>query len=222
MAAEDQTTRARPSPEEVLARVRREEDRLSRGRLKMFLGFAAGVGKTFETLNEARRRKERGQDVVVGYVETHGRKATAEQIGDLEVIPRRKTQHRGATFEEMDTDAILARHPEVVLVDELAHTNVPGSPREKRWQDVEVLLNAGISVLSTMNVQHIESLNDTIRDITGVTVRETVPDRVVREADELEFADVTPRALINRLERGDIYPPGKIEQATRTGSARGT
>lgn len=203
----------RPTPEEILARVQREEDRLSRGRLKVFLGFAAGVGKTFEMLNEARRRKERGQDVVVGYVETHGRRATEEQIGDLEVIPRQRIEYRGAAFEEMDTDAILRRAPRVCLVDELAHTNVPGSEREKRWRDVEVLLKAGINVLTTMNVQHLESLNDTVHDITGVWVRETLPDRVLREADEIVLVDITPEALLNRLKRGDVYKPEKVTQA---------
>lgn len=203
----------RPSPEEILARVRREEDRLSHGRLKILLGFAAGVGKTFEMLNEARRRKERGQDVVVGYVETHGRKGTEEQLRGLEIVPRKRVSYRGTTLEEMDVNAIIARRPKVALVDELAHTNAPGSEREKRWQDVEALLRAGINVLTTMNVQHLESLNDTVYDITGVRVRETVPDRVLRKADEVVLVDVTPRALIHRLERGDIYRPEKVEQA---------
>lgn len=191
----------------------REEKQQKCGRLKIFLGFAAGVGKTYEMLNEARRRKQRGQDVVIGYVETHGRKGTEEQIGDLEILPRKKIAYRGATFEEMDTDAILQRRPQWVLVDELAHTNVPGSEREKRWQDVEVLLDAGINVLTTLNVQHLESLNDTIHDITGIWMRETVPDRIVREADEIVMVDITPRALIHRLERGEIYRPDKIPQA---------
>ena len=180
---------------------------------KIFLGFAAGVGKTYAMLDEAHRRKSRGQDVVVGFIETHGRKATADHIKDLEVVPRRKTEYRGATFEEMDTEAVIARHPRVVLVDELAHTNVPGSPREKRWMDVEKILAAKINVLSTLNVQHLESLNDHISEITGVLVRETVPDKVLREAEEIEMVDLPPRALLNRLERGDIYPAEKIAQA---------
>jgi two-component system sensor histidine kinase KdpD len=203
----------RPSPEEVLARVQRDEDRLSHGRLKVFLGFAAGVGKTFEMLSEANRRKLRGQDVVVGFVETHGRQATADQIGGLEVVPRRRIEYRGAVFEEMDTDAVLRRQPTIALVDELAHTNVPGSEREKRWQDVEVLLRQGIGVLTTMNVQHLESLNDTVYEITGVRVRETVPDSVLHEAYEIVLVDITPEALINRLERGDVYPREKVAQA---------
>jgi two-component system sensor histidine kinase KdpD len=203
----------RPTPEEILARVMREEKEQKRGRLKIFLGFAAGVGKTYEMLNEAGRRKERGQDVVVGYVETHGRRGTEEQLGDLEVVPRRRIDYRGATFEEMDADAIVKRHPRWALVDELAHTNVPGAEREKRWQDVEVLLDAGINVATTMNVQHLESLNDTVHDITGVRVRETVPDRLLHDAAEIQMVDITPRALINRLERGDIYKADKVQQA---------
>ena len=202
----------RPTPEEILARVQREEQQQKRGRLKIFLGFAAGVGKTYKMLNEAQRRRQRNQDVVIGYVETHGRKGTEEQIADLEIIPRKKIEYRGVTLEEMDTEAILQRHPLWVVVDELPHTNVPGSPRAKRWQDVELLLDAGINVLSAMNVQHLESLNDTVHDITGIWVRETVPDRLLREAEE-EFVDITPRALIHRLERGDIYKADKVQQA---------
>ncbi len=192
----------------------RDEKQQGRGRLKIFLGFAAGVGKTYDMLNEGNRRKnQRGQDVVIGYVETHGRKGTEEQLGGLEVIPRKKIEYRGTTFEEMDTDAIIRRHPQWVLVDELAHTNVPGSEREKRWQDVEEILKAGINVATTMNVQHIESLNDTVHDITGIWVRETVPDQVVKEANEVKMVDITPRSLINRLERGEIYKPDKVQQA---------
>lgn len=203
----------RPSPEELLAQVNREEKKAGRGRHKIFLGFAAGVGKTYEMLTEANRRKARGQNIVVGYLETHGREGTEAQIGDLEIIARKKIEYRGTTFEEMDTDAILARHPQAVLVDELAHTNVPGSAREKRWQDIEVILAAGINVLSTMNVQHLESLNDTVYEITGVRVRETVPDHVLKDADEFQMMDITPRALVHRLERGDIYKQDKVEQA---------
>lgn len=212
MRTEPEETR-RPTPEEILAKVMREEKEHKRGRLKVFLGYAAGVGKTFEMLNEAARRKQRGQDVVVGYVETHGRPGTEEQLGDLEIVSRNQVVYRGTTFEEMDTDAILARCPEWVLVDELAHTNVPGSEREKRWQDVQVLLDAGINVISTMNVQHLESLNDIIHDITGIWMRETVPDRILSEAEEVVMVDITPRALLHRLERGDIYKPDKVQQA---------
>ena len=186
---------------------------MGRGRLKIFLGFAAGVGKTCEMLSEANRRQGRGQDVVVGYLETHKRKGTESLVGDLPFVPRREISYRGARFEELDTGGVLERAPTWVLIDELAHTNVPGSEREKRWQDVEVLLDAGINVLSTLNVQHLESLNDTVFEITGVRVRETVPDRVLKDADEVQMIDVPPRALVNRLERGDIYPKDKVEQA---------
>jgi two-component system sensor histidine kinase KdpD len=203
----------RATPEELLSQVMQAERRQKRGRLKIFLGFAAGVGKTFEMLCEANRRKQRGQDVVIGYIETHQRKGTEEQLGELEVVPRKQITYRGATLEEMDTEAILQRQPHTVLVDEFAHTNAPGSAREKRWQDVEALLDAGINVLTTLNVQHLESLNDTVQEITGVRVRETVPDRIVREADEVKMVDITPRALIHRLERGDIYARDKVQQA---------
>ncbi len=184
-----------------------------RGRLKIYLGFAAGVGKSYKMLEEANRRRARGQDVVIGFIETHKRAGTVAQLGDLEEVPRRQIEYRGVRFEEMDTDAILKRRPQICLVDELAHTNVPGSQREKRWQDVEVLLDAGITVLSAVNVQHLESLNDSVFDITGVRVRETVPDRVLREAHEVTIVDITPRALVNRLKRGDIYHPDKVESA---------
>jgi two-component system sensor histidine kinase KdpD len=193
-----------------------DEDALpssSGGRLKIYLGFAAGVGKSFRMLEEGNRRRKRGQDVVIGFIETHGRAGTVEQLGDLEAVPRRKMEYRGVAFEEMDVDAILARRPQICLVDELAHTNVPGSEREKRWQDVEVLLDAGITVLSAFNVQHLESLNDTVFDITSVRVRETIPDAILREADEVTIVDITPRALVNRLKRGDIYQPEKVETA---------
>ena len=212
----------RLTPEEWLDRIQREENpgaqpvdtaTACKGRHKIFLGFAAGVGKTFRMLEEGNRRKGRGQDVVIGYVETHRRKGTEEQLGNLEIVPRKTTVHRGVHLEEMDTEAILARRPHIALVDELAHTNVPGFLREKRWQDVDVLLDAGITVVSTVNVQHLESLNDTIFDITGVRVRETIPDRILREADEVTIVDITPRALVNRLRRGDIYTPDKVEQA---------
>lgn len=219
-----QNTENRRTPEEWLEIAQREEESSAgshdatsegemRGRLKIFLGFAAGVGKTFKMLEEANRRSERGQDVVIGYVETHRRQGTEEQLGRLEMVPRKQIEYRGATLEEMDTEAILRRRPRIALVDELAHTNSPGSKREKRWQDVEALLDAGITVLSTVNVQHLESLNDTVFDITGIRVRETVPDRILREADEVTIVDITPRALVNRLKRGDIYQPDKVEQA---------
>ena len=204
---------SRPDPEALLARVMRDEAKAKRGRHKIFIGFAAGVGKTYEMLNEANRRKQRGQDVVIGFIVTHGRKGTEAQLGDLEIVPRKKIVYRGAAFEEMDTEAILARKPEFVLVDELAHSNVPGSEHEKRWQDVDRLLDAGINVLSTLNIQHLESLNDTIFEITHVRVQETLPDLILQEADEIKMVDITARALIHRLERGDIYAPEKVERA---------
>ncbi len=184
---------------------------MARGKLRIYLGAAPGVGKTFAMLNEGWRRHERGTDVVVGYVETHGRANTAAQLRDLEIMARRHFEYRGATFEEMDVDAILTRAPAVALVDELAHTNVPGSRHEKRWEDVEDLLNAGIDVISTVNVQHLESMNDVVEQITGVKQRETVPDAVVRAADQVEIVDMTPQALRRRMAHGNIYPPEKVD-----------
>lgn len=203
----------KPTPEEILTRVKKEEKTANRGRMKLFLGFAAGVGKTYSMLSEANRRSERGEDVVIGLVETHGRKGTEEQLGSLEIIPRKKVTYKDTVFEEMDTGAIIARHPGCVVVDELAHTNVPGSLHAKRYEDVNDILSAGIDVLTTMNVQHIESLNDTVSQITGIKVRETVPDWVLGEAEEIVSVDITPRALINRMERGDIYSTEKVPQA---------
>jgi two-component system, OmpR family, sensor histidine kinase KdpD len=186
---------------------------MARGTLRIYLGAAAGVGKTFAMLNEGRRRAEYGEDVVVAFVETHGRRKTAEQVAGLEVVPRRRVEYRGAEFEEMDVDAVLARRPQVALVDELAHTNVPGSRNERRWQDVDELLAAGINVISTLNIQHLESLNDVVEQITAVKQQETIPDEVVRRADELQVVDLTPVALRNRLARGDVYPPERIDTA---------
>ncbi len=184
-----------------------------RGRLRIYLGMAAGVGKTYAMLNEGRRRKGRGAAVVIGYVETHGRPLTEQQIGDLEIVPRRQVTYRGITLEEMDTDAILTRRPHVVLVDELAHTNVPGSKNAKRYQDVEELLAAGITVVSTLNIQHLEGLNDIVEAITGVRQRETLPDRILDEADEVELIDIAPDALRARLRHGNVYPPERARKA---------
>ncbi|MBI2711087.1 MAG: sensor histidine kinase KdpD [Actinobacteria bacterium] len=186
---------------------------MSRGRLRIYLGAAPGVGKTFAMLNEGRRRHERGTAIVVGYVETHGRPRTAEQLGDLEVVPRATVPYRDQEFEEMDVAAVLARRPEVALVDELAHTNVPGSRNEKRWQDVQELLDAGIDVISTVNIQHLESLNDVVEGITGIRQRETVPDAVVRAAEQIELVDSTPEALRRRMAHGNIYGPDKVDTA---------
>ena len=189
------------------------DERARRGSLRIYLGAAPGVGKTFAMLNEGRRRLARGTDVVVGFVETHGRARTAEQIEDLEVVPRRTVEYRGATFGELDTDAVVARRPRVALVDELAHTNAPGSRHPKRWEDVHELLDAGIDVISTVNIQHLASINDVVERITGVRQRETVPDEVVRAADQLELVDMSPEALRRRMAHGNIYAAEKIDAA---------
>src|SRR5229473_5812021 len=180
---------------------------------KLFLGYAPGVGKTFNMLSEGIRRHSRGEDVVIGLVETHGRKGIAELASKLETLPRRNMQYKGASFEEMDVDAVLARKPQVVLVDELAHTNIEGSKHAKRYEDVMELLDANIDVLSTMNVQHVESVGPTVQQITGVQVRETVPDWVMQRVDEIVLADLTPQALQKRMERGDIYPVDRAQRA---------
>ena len=192
---------------------RRDDSTGPRGQLRIYLGAAAGVGKTFAMLSEGHRREERGADVVVGFAETHGRPQTAAQIDGLEVIPRKRIEYRGSEWEEMDVAAVLARKPEIALVDELAHTNVPGSRHEKRWQDVDELLDAGIDVISAVNVQHLESVTDVVEQITGVLQRETVPDAVVRAADQVELVDATAEALRRRMAHGNIYPPEKIDAA---------
>lgn len=184
-----------------------------RGKHKIFIGMAPGVGKTYRMLEEAKMLKQEGIDVVVGLLETHGRKDTASKALDLEIIPRKQIERGELTLTEMDTQAIIERSPSLVLVDELAHTNVPGSPTEKRYQDVELILNAGIDVFSTVNIQHLESLNDLVARITGVVVRERVPDRLLEEADEVVVVDVTPETLLERLKEGKIYAPQKIQQS---------
>ena len=186
---------------------------MARGKLRLYLGAAPGVGKTYAMLNEGWRRKERGTDVVIGWVQDHGRVHTDSQIRDLEIFPRRTAEYRGQTLEEMDLDGLLARRPELVLVDELAHSNAPGSKNAKRWQDVEDLLDAGINVISTINLQHLESLNDVVEGITGVAQHETVPDPVVRAADQVELVDMAPEALRRRLAHGNVYPPERIDAA---------
>jgi two-component system, OmpR family, sensor histidine kinase KdpD len=186
---------------------------VKRGKLKIFLGYAAGVGKTYQMLDAGQELRRKGVDVVIGYFEPHGRKDTIALTEGLEAVPRRKIEYRGAVFEEMDTGAILRRKPEICIVDELAHTNVPGAERLKRWQDVQMLLDAGIGVLTSLNIQHLESLNDQIWQMTGVRVRETLPDWVVDQADEIVVVDVTPRALRHRLERGVIYSREKAGKA---------
>jgi two-component system, OmpR family, sensor histidine kinase KdpD len=184
-----------------------------RGTLKIFLGYAAGVGKTYQMLDEAHKLKDEGVDLVLGYFEPHGRKDTIAKAEGLEVIPRRKIEYRGAMFGETDVEAIVRRNPQVCVIDEFAHTNIPGSQHGKRWQDVRVLLDAGINVLTTMNVQHLESLNDQVWQFTGIRVRETIPDWVVKQADEVVMVDLPPQALLNRLMRGVVYTPEKAQQA---------
>ena len=201
----------RTSPEEALKRANQE----SKGNLKIFLGYAPGVGKTYSMLNEANRRSSRGQDVIVGYLETHGRAETESQVSTLEIMPRKKIQYNGVSMEEMNTEAIIVRNPSVVLVDELAHTNVPGSCYKKRYEDVQEILDHGINVISTLNIQHLESLNDVIKQITGVTVRETIPDKIVDNASEIVVVDITPDALQSRLKRGDVYKSENIDRALK-------
>lgn len=193
----------------------------TRGIFKLFLGYAPGVGKTFSMLSEAIRRRSRGEDVVIGVVESHGRKGVEELTTQLETIPRKKLEYKGTTFEEMDTEAIIARRPEVVLVDELAHTNIPGSKHRKRYEDVQEILAAKIDVVATLNIQHIESLAPVVRSITGVIVRETVPDWVPLTASETVMVDLTPEALQNRMKRGDVYATEKVERSLNNFFRRG-
>lgn len=211
----------RPTGDEMLARVSAEgrlepggpDGRPERGRLRLYLGMAPGVGKTYRMLEEGHRRLERGTDVVVGYAENHGRPRTVAMLEGLEVVPRIRVEYQGVQVEEMDTDAIIARQPEVALVDELAHTNVPGSAREKRWQDVELIRNAGIEVISTCNVQHLESVADAVSTIVGAPVNERLPDAVVEDADEVELVDMSPHALRQRIRHGNVYPPERARLA---------
>ena len=193
----------------------------ARGIFKLFLGYAPGVGKTYSMLSEAIRRKSRGEDVVIGIIETHGRKGIKELAAQLEAVPRKQIDYKGTLFEEMDVDAILTRQPQVVLVDELAHTNIPGSRHRKRYEDIQELLAAKIDVISTLNIQHIESLAPTVRAITGITVRETVPDWVPLSASETVMVDLTPEALQNRMKRGDVYSQEKVEQSLKNFFRRG-
>ncbi|MBM4405141.1 MAG: sensor histidine kinase KdpD [Chloroflexi bacterium] len=206
---------SRPSPEKFLSRLLREEQQGKRGRLRIYLGMAPGVGKTYAMLMEAHRRKAQGVDVVIGLVETYGRAKTQEAIGDLPIIPRKQVTYQGVTLEEMDTEAVIARRPQLVLVDELAHTNVPGSKWEKRWMDVEEILKTGLSVFTTVNIQHLESLADVVESITGAPVRERLPDHVVDKADEIQLVDMAPGALRQRIQEGSVYPGERAQQALR-------
>jgi two-component system sensor histidine kinase KdpD len=202
----------RPTGEEMLARVS-ADDADERGRLRLYLGMAPGVGKTYRMLEEGHRRIERGTDVVVGYVEVHARPRTQALLDGLEIVPRVHIEYQGVQVEEMDTDAVIARHPAVALIDELAHTNVPGSAREKRWQDIELIRDAGIDVISTCNVQHLESVADAVATIVGAPVNERVPDDVVEGADEVELVDMSPHALRQRIRHGNVYPPDRARLA---------
>src|SRR5689334_19924996 len=199
----------RPSPDALLAAAKQE----GRGRLKIFLGAAPGVGKTYEMLLSAQDKRREGVDVVIGIVETHGRRETEALLEGLEVIPRREVEYKGHRLTEMDLDAILRRRPALVLVDELAHTNAPGSRHPKRYLDVEELIAAGIGVYTTLNIQHVESLNDVVARITRIRVRETVPDSILDQADEIELIDLTPDDLIQRLREGKVYVPHQAERA---------
>lgn len=203
-------TTSTKSPEDWLLAVDTEK---RKGRFKVFLGYAPGVGKTFSMLSEGIRRRSRGEDAVIGIVETHGRAATSELASKLEQVPRRETDYKGTLFTEMDVDAILARMPQVVLIDELAHTNIEGSRFSKRYEDVLFLLDHNIDVLSTLNIQHVESLSPRVQALTGISVREQVPDWVLDRADEIVISDLTPEALATRMRRGDIYPPERVERS---------
>lgn len=187
----------------------------NRGHLKIFLGYAPGVGKTYSMLNTANSRLNRGQNIIIGYLETHARKETNNQISNLNMVPRKVIEYNGIIMEEMDTDAIIKLKPDTVLVDELAHTNVPGSKYSKRYEDVEEILSNGINVISTLNIQHLESLNDVVKQITGIKVRETIPDSIVEKADEVVVVDITPDALRNRLKRGNVYKEEVVERALK-------
>src|SRR5689334_16186362 len=203
-------------PEAFLARIREEEAKASQGKLKIFFGAAAGVGKTYAMLVEAHERRRAGVGVVVGVVETHGRPETAALLEGFETLPLREVDHRGTRLREFDLDRALARKPGLLLLDELAHTNAPGSRHTKRWQDIEELLAAGIDVYTTLNVQHVESLWDAVAEITGVLVRETVPDSIIDRADEIEIVDLPPDDLLQRLKEGKVYVAPQIERALRS------
>src|SRR6187401_507720 len=206
-------TNERPDPDELLRRLREQEKREQRGKLTLFFGAAPGVGKTYAMLQAALAERSEGRDVVVGIVETHGRQDTAALLAGLELLPRRNISYHGVWIDEFDLDAALARHPSLTLLDELAHSNAEGSRHPKRWQDVEELLDAGIDVFSTMNVQHVESLNDVVAQITGVVVRETVPDSVLEQAHEIKLVDLPPDDLLERLRDGKVYVTGQAQRA---------
>ncbi len=197
----------RPNPDELLAIFYSEDEKSKRGKLKIFFGMCAGVGKTYTMLQAAHAEKVKNNDIVIGYVETHNRKETAELVNGFELIPRKSYEYKSTRLEEMDLDAIIARKPRIVLVDELAHTNAPGSRHAKRYQDVQEILENGINVYTTVNVQHLESRSDTVAQITGIIVRETLPDEIFENADEVELVDLTPDELLQRLSEGKVYTP---------------
>ena len=203
----------RPDPDELLARVERDQAKAKRGRLKIFFGASAGVGKTFAMLQAAHERRAENLDVVVGLAETHGRKETEGLLEGLEILPSRRIEYKGKQLAEFDLDAALKRRPSVIVVDELAHSNMPGSRHPKRWQDIDELLDAGIDVYTAVNVQHLESLNDAIDQISGIKVRETVPDTVFEQADEIELIDLPPNELLLRLKEGKVYVPQQAKEA---------
>ena len=208
-------TERRPNPEELLKRAQEEEARQTRGKLKIFLGATAGVGKTYSMLTTARQQREHRVDIVVGWVETHGRAETEALLKGLEILPPRVIEHRGTLLREFDLDAAISRNPQIILIDELAHTNAPGSRHPKRWQDVVELLNAGIGVYTTLNVQHLESLNDVVAQITKIRMSETVPDSILEEADDLELVDLPPDDLLQRLNEGKVYLPEMAQRAIK-------
>lgn len=201
----------RTTPEEALRKLKEE----GRGNLKIYIGYAPGVGKTYAMLNDANSRLDKGEKIIIGYLESHQRKETESQIGNLEAVPRKSIEYNNVAMEEMDTEAIIARKPDTVLIDELAHNNVPGSKNKKRYEDVEDILSQGINVVSTLNIQHLESLNDVIRQITGITVRETIPDKIIEKADEVVVIDIAPAALQNRLKGGYVYKNENIARALK-------
>ena len=211
----------RPDPDALLAELQQEEQKAKRGKLKVFFGASPGVGKTYAMLEEGRNRAAEGMDVVAGYAEPHARPETEALILGLELLPYKFVDYKNVRLKEFDLDAALARHPQLVLVDELAHTNAPGLRHAKRWQDVEELLDAGIDVYTTLNVQHLESVNDIVQRITGVTVRETLPDSILEKADEVELVDISPEELLERLEEGKVYAPEMAERATRNFFSKG-
>ncbi|PFA25615.1 histidine kinase [Bacillus cereus] len=210
-AENDEPTFQRRSPEEYLEEIRR----MNQGKLKLYVGAAPGVGKSYKMLFDAREMKKEGTDIVIGLIETHGRKETEEAIADLEKVPLKEIKYKGKVFYELDVEAIIKRAPQVVVVDELAHSNIPGSKRKKRYMDVEELLDAGISVLSAFNIQHLESVHDIVEQITNVKVRERIPDFILQKADEIQLVDVTPEVLRKRLIDGKIYKEEKIQQSLR-------